>query len=95
MKLLIRLERSGDAGVIRRIIERAFAAAPHRECREQDIVCRLRAADAMTFSLVAELDGLVRGHVAAFPATAAGRAIAGPLSRAPLIKLGSVHAASH
>lgn len=90
MKLLVRPERSGDAGIIRRIIERAFADAPHREGTEQDIVRLLRAADAMTVSLVAELDGLVRGHVAASPVTVEGRAVGwhglGPLAVEPTVQ---------
>lgn len=90
MNLLIRPERSGDAGVIRRIIERASKSAPRLDVTEQDIVRRLRAADAMTVSLVAELDGLVRGHVAASPVTVGGRAVGwhglGPLAVEPTVQ---------
>lgn len=74
MNVSIRPERPGDAPVIRRIIERAFATAAHSDGTEHEIVRRLRAADALTVSLVAELDGQVRGHVAASPITVSGRA---------------------
>lgn len=90
MNVLTRPERPSDAPVIRRIIERAFAAAAHSDGTEHEVVRRLRAADALTVSLVAELDGQVRGHVAASPIIVAGRISTwhglGPVAVEPIVQ---------
>jgi putative acetyltransferase len=48
-------------------VTRAFATAPHASGTEAAIVDGLRAADALSLSLVAEHDGQVVGHAAFSP----------------------------
>jgi putative acetyltransferase len=60
----IRPERPGDEDAIHAVTAAAFLTAPHTSHTEQFIVRELRRADALTESLVAELDGRVVGHVA-------------------------------
>lgn len=73
----IRPERSDDAAPIRRLVEVAFAGAPHTSGTEGAIVDALRAAGTLTLSLVAEdrVDGggdAIVGHIAFSPVTIAG-----------------------
>ncbi|WP_176073490.1 GNAT family N-acetyltransferase [Brucella intermedia] len=63
----IRNETPQDAAEIRRLTDEAFRNAAHSSGKEGDIVDTLRAADALTLSLVAEEDGQVLGHVAYSP----------------------------
>ncbi|MDX3976025.1 N-acetyltransferase [Shinella sp.] len=65
--MIIRPERAGDIDAIRALTETAFKAAPHADGTEHIIIDRLRAAGALTLSLVAEADGAVVGHVAFSP----------------------------
>lgn len=58
----VRPERPGDADAIRRIVTAAFP-----EAAEARLVDALRAANALTVSLVAEQDGAAVGHVAFSP----------------------------
>lgn len=67
MSWILRPERADDGAAIRKVIVDAFAIAAHRDGTEQDIVERLRAANALTVSLVAEDDGRIVGHVAFSP----------------------------
>lgn len=67
--MLIRPEASKDAPGISSLVERAFANAAHTSHTEQFIVKALRAAGALTISLVAEQDRKVIGHVAYSPVT--------------------------
>ena len=62
--ITIRPERPDDVAVIRQITHRAFGSPG-----EADLVDRLRAADNMVASLVAERDGQVVGHVLFSPVT--------------------------
>ena len=64
MTLKIREEAQADAPSIEAVTVAAFLDAPHTSHTEQHIVSALRRADALTISLVAELDGVVVGHVA-------------------------------
>lgn len=64
MKIEIRPEKRADTGAIRKITAAAFAGAAHTSGTEAAIVDALRAADALTLSLVATIDGAVAGHVA-------------------------------
>lgn len=64
MNPAIRPERAGDAAAIHSVVEDAFANHPHSDGSEPGIVDRLRAAGALTLSLVAEQDGAIIGHVA-------------------------------
>ncbi|MBK7014448.1 MAG: N-acetyltransferase [Sulfuritalea sp.] len=64
---LIRNETDGDADAITAVTLAAFATLEISQHTEQFIVKALRAAGALTVSLVAELDGRVVGHVAFSP----------------------------
>ena len=55
--MIIRKENQSDAGVITAITEAAFTNCPYSHNTEQFIIHALRAAGALTVSLVAELDG--------------------------------------
>lgn len=72
----IRLEQPGDADAIRALTTEAFATAPHSSGTEAAIVDGLRAAGALTLSLVAveddEKSGKILGHVAFSPVTIDG-----------------------
>lgn len=74
----IRLEQPGDADAIRALTTEAFATAPHSSGTEAAIVDGLRAAGALTLSLVAveddEKSGEILGHVAFSPVTIDGAA---------------------
>lgn len=69
----IRPERIGEEAAITALIEEAFASAEHRDGTEAQIVERLRAASALTLSLVAEDGGEIVGHVAFSPVTINGQ----------------------
>lgn len=63
----IRPERAQDIAAIHALTRAAFANAPHRDGTEQDVIDALRAAGALSVSLVAEeADGVI-GHVALSP----------------------------
>ncbi len=82
----IRAERAGDEATIRRVTAAAFAGAAHSAGTEPDIIDRLRIADALTISLVAEDQGAIVGHAAFSPVeigTAAGWFGLGPVAVAP------------
>lgn len=64
---LIRAERPEDAGPIAGVTEAAFRDHPFSRQTEPAIVAALRAAGALSLSLVAEIDGAVVGHVAFSP----------------------------
>jgi putative acetyltransferase len=65
-------ERPGDEAGIRRVTQAAFIGLPYSQQTEAAIIDALRAADALTVSLVAlEHDGLI-GHVAFSPVRIAG-----------------------
>ncbi|HEX2083296.1 MAG TPA: N-acetyltransferase [Xanthomonadaceae bacterium] len=68
----IRSETDADHAAIRRVVEAAFAQAPHASGTEAQIVDTLRRDEALTVSLVADIDGRIAGHVAASPVTIAG-----------------------
>ncbi|MGH8037737.1 MAG: GNAT family N-acetyltransferase [Stenotrophomonas sp.] len=83
----IRSERPGDADAIHALTRAAFEDAPHSSHTEQYIVDALRAAGALTVSLVAEDgDGIV-GHVALSPVRLSDGSLGwyglGPISVAP------------
>jgi putative acetyltransferase len=69
--LHIRLETATDHSAIYALTAQAFAPMPYSDGDEQDLINKLRDADALALSLVAYLDGNVVGHVAFSPATAA------------------------
>ncbi|MFR0690425.1 GNAT family N-acetyltransferase [Enterobacterales bacterium AE_CKDN230030158-1A_HGKHYDSX7] len=67
MQYDIHPERPSDAAIIRQVTEAAFAVAEHSDGTEGAIVDALRAAGALSVSLVATVAGEVVGHVAFSP----------------------------
>jgi putative acetyltransferase len=66
-KMLIRSETEADAGAIGEVTVAAFMSLEISNHTEQFIIEALRAAKALTLSLVAEVDGRVLGHIAFSP----------------------------
>lgn len=85
--MIIRDETPVDIDAITEITIAAFTGHPYSHNTEQYIVVALRAAKALTVSLVAEVDGHVVGHIAFSPATIDGRLCdwygLGPISVVP------------
>jgi putative acetyltransferase len=67
--LVIRSETDADVSAIADVTSEAFSTLPISNHTEQFIIAELRAAKALTVSLVAELDGRVVGHIAFSPVT--------------------------
>ena len=67
--MVIRDETDADIGVITEVTIAAFETLEISNHTEQFIIEALRAANALTVSLVAELDGRVVGHIAFSPVT--------------------------
>ncbi len=67
--IIIRNETHDDVGAIAEVTSAAFKTLEISNHTEQFIIEALRAAKALTVSLVAELDGRVIGHVAFSPVT--------------------------
>ena len=67
--IVIRSETDVDAGAIADVTSAAFSTLPISDHTEQFIIATLRAANALTVSLVAEMDGRVVGHIAFSPVT--------------------------
>lgn len=88
----IRLRRESpvDAATIEAVTVAAFRHAPHTDHTEQFIVAALRAAGALSVSLVAEHDKTLVGHVAASPVSISdgspGWYGLGPVSVAPALQ---------
>lgn len=68
-RIVIRPEAAADIDAITEVTVAAFQTLEISDHTEQFIVAALRAAGALTVSLVAELDGRVIGHVAFSPVT--------------------------
>jgi putative acetyltransferase len=66
-KIVIRNETSADVGMIAEATIAAFRTLEISNHTEQFIVDALRAAKALTISLVAEVDGRLVGHIAFSP----------------------------
>ena len=67
--IVIRDETSADIAAIAAVTSEAFKTLEISNHTEQFIVAALRAAGALTVSLVAERDGRVVGHIAFSPVT--------------------------
>jgi putative acetyltransferase len=67
--IVIRSEAEADVAVITEVTVAAFKTLAISNHTEQFIIAALRAANALTVSLVAELDGRVIGHIAFSPVT--------------------------
>lgn len=87
MTLIIREEVPADVPSIEMITVEAFRDVPHASQTEQHIVNALRRSNVLAISLVAELDGVVVGHVALSPVVisddSAGWYGLGPISVLP------------
>lgn len=70
----IRQERPGDATTIHVLTDAAFKGMPFSDGTEARVIDGLRAAGALTLSLVAVQDGAIVGHVAFSPVTINGEA---------------------
>ena len=85
--MVIRDETAADRAAITGVTQRAFASHAFSRQTEHFIIRALRAADALTVSLVAEREGAVVGHIAFSPVTVSdGRAGwygMGPVSVSP------------
>lgn len=88
--LVVRPERPDDREAIYNLTKRAFAPMPFSAGNEQDLVDALRAAGALTVSLVAEREGTVVGHIAFSPAITADGSFGwyslGPISVEPSLQ---------
>ena len=69
MNVLIRDEKDTDYRVISDVTRSAFETMGISDHTEQFIIEALRSAKALTVSLVAEVDGVVVGHIAFSPVT--------------------------
>lgn len=67
--MIIRNETALDIEAIAEVTIAAFRTLPISNHTEQFIINSLRTADALTISLVAEIDGRVVGHIAFSPVT--------------------------
>lgn len=70
----IRQERPEDAKTIHALTDAAFKGMPFSDGTEARVIDGLRAAGALTLSLVAVQDGAIVGHVAFSPVTINGAA---------------------
>ena len=68
-KIVIRNEMDDDVSTITEVTIAAFKTLAISNHTEQFIIEALRAADALTASLVAEVNGRVTGHIAFSPVT--------------------------
>jgi len=68
-KIVIRSETDADVSAITEVTVAAFKTLEISNQTEQFIIAALRAAGALTISLVAEVDGRVIGHIAFSPVT--------------------------
>jgi putative acetyltransferase len=68
-QVLIRSEPSADVSAIAEVTAAAFKTLAISNHTEQFIIAALRAAKALSISLVAEVDGRVVGHIAFSPVT--------------------------
>ena len=66
-EIRLRPEMDSDVNAITDVTVAAFKNLEVSDNTEQFVVTALRAAKALTVSLVAELDGRVIGHIAFYP----------------------------
>jgi len=85
--MIIRKEKVTDKAAITEVTIAAFKNHPISNQTEQFIIHALRAADALTVSLAAEIDGQVVGHIAFSPVSVSDGATGwyglGPVSVLP------------
>ncbi len=87
LKIVIRSETDADVSAITEVTAAAFKTLEVSNHTEQFIIAALRAAKALTISLVAEVDGRLVGHIAFSPVTISDGAMhwygLGPVSVLP------------
>jgi len=71
MNVVIRNETAADMDAIAEVTVAAFKTLDISQHTEQFVIAALRAANALTLSLVAEVGGRVVGHIAFSPVTMA------------------------
>jgi putative acetyltransferase len=71
-EFLIREECPADTDAIGELITSAFFGMPYADGDEAELVEALRSQDALSVSLVAQLDDAIVGHIAFSPARTAG-----------------------
>jgi putative acetyltransferase len=71
MDIIIRPETEADHAAIHDVTERAFAPMPYSDGDEPHLIGKLRAAGALSLSLVAVRGGIVIGQISFSPAFAA------------------------
>ena len=85
-----RSETPSDAPVIARVVARAFEGHPHSSGTEAQIIRNLRASNVLSVCLVAEVNGQVRGYVAASPVKVEGQSSSwyglGPVAVDPTVQ---------
>jgi len=85
--MIIRNETNADFETISKVTATAFQTLAISNHTEQFIITALRRADALTLSLVAEIDGQVIGHIAFSPVTISNGSLnwhgLGPISVLP------------
>lgn len=85
--MIVRNEQESDVEAITAVTVAAFKSLAVSNQTEQFVISALRAANALTVSMVAEIDGRVVGHIAFSPVTisdgSAGWYGVGPLSVLP------------
>jgi putative acetyltransferase len=69
LKIVIRSETAADVSAITEVTVAAFKTLEISNHTEHFIIAALRAAKALTVSLVADVDGCVVGHIAFSPVT--------------------------
>jgi putative acetyltransferase len=69
----IKAERRGDADTIHSMTVSAFATVPYGDGSEGRVIDALRAAGALTLSLIVEDEGTIIGHIAFSPVTINGQ----------------------
>ncbi len=72
--MILRGEKPSDTAAIRDLTDVAFKSAEHASGTEPAIIARLRSANSLTLSLVAETGGQIVGHVAFSPVRIGGLA---------------------
>ncbi len=97
MDICIRPENPDDYAEIHDVTRRAFAPMPYSDGDEPDLIDRLRKAEALAISLVAEKDARIAGHIAFSPAYAddgsQGWYALGPVAVAPELQCQNIGSA--
>jgi putative acetyltransferase len=98
-KIVIRPETETDVSSITEVTISAFKTLKSSNHTEQFIILALRAANALTVSLVAEMDGQIVGHIAFSPISITDSSRnwygLGPVSVLPIYQRRGIDTAPH